>query len=154
MTVSNIYTTYADLIVLYDERTIAQVSGDQDSGALSQATIETIIDTAASELDSILEGRYSVTAGNVPKVLTRWVAAKAMGMALMRRNKTSDAVKEDCKWADDWADKLIARKINLKSLTRTNAPEVVMASSGEPTHSRFDNIPNGDRSIPGGEGNT
>lgn len=151
---SNIYTTYADLAIFYDARTLAQLSADDDSGALTQATVEAIIDTAASELDSILAGRYSVTAGNVPKVLTRWVAAKAMGMALMRRNKTSDAVKEDCEWADDWADKLIARKINLAGMSRTNTVEVVMGSSGEPTHSRFDNIPYGDRSIPGGTGNT
>lgn len=151
---SNVFCQYSDLAVLYDNRTLSQLSSDDDGGALTQATIDTIIDTAASELDSILAGRYSVTAGNVPKVLTRWVAAKAMGMALMRRNKTSDAVAADCKWADDWADKLISRKINLSGLSRTNTVEVVMGSSGEPTHSRFDNIPYGDRSIPGGTGNT
>ena len=120
---------------------------------LVQATIEAILDTAASELDSVVQGRYSITAGNVPAVLTRWVAVKAMAMCLMRRNKMSEAVQKDCEWADKFSDGLISRKVNL-NLGRTNAPSVVMGSSGEPTHSRFDNIPFGDRSIRGGEGKT
>lgn len=153
MTVSNIYCTYADLQVYYDVRTLAQLTADDDSGAGVTATAETLLDTAGSELDTVLQGRYSVTAGSVPKVLTRWVAAKAMRMFLLRRGMTVDAVEKDCEWADRFGADLIARKVNL-SIARTNAPEVVMGSSGEPTHSRFDNIPFGDRSIAGGIGNT
>lgn len=153
MTVSNIYTTEAQLKLYFDVRTLAQLSGDQDDGSEMVATVEALLDTAGSELDTILQGRYSVTAGNVPAILTRWVAVKAMGMLMLRRNKQNDAIKGDLEWADKFADNIIARKVNL-NLSRTNAPEVVMGSSGEPTHSRFDNLPFGDQSIPGGEGNT
>lgn len=153
MTTANIYCDLNQLKTYYDGRTISQLSGDQDDGSQVDAVLETLLDTAGTELDSVLAGRYSVAASAVPAILTRWVAVKAMGMAFDRRSVKHEGVAANVEWADKFADNLMARKVNLP-IARTNAPAVVMGSSGEPTHSRFDNIPFGDRSVTGGEGNT
>jgi phage gp36-like protein len=153
---SNVYCTYAQLSNYYDVRTLTQLSADDDSGNLDQTLMESILDTAASELDSVLQNRYQQIVNGTtapPLILTRWVAAKAMGMALLRRNKESASVQADVEWADKFANDLVSRKINL-NMARTNAPATVMESSGEPTHGRFDDLRNFDRSIPGGKGNT
>ena len=145
---ANLYASYADLSIYFDTREIAQLSADDNSGGLTQATIETIIDAAASWMDSIIGGRATIVAGSVPPVLTMYVCAKAMKMCLLRRGGKVDAVDAAAKDADDWAANLIKGTVTIPTYAPPG-PKLVHSSSGSPEVARTDSMQN-DVSFPQG----
>lgn len=56
----NPYCSVAQLFALYDSRTLLQLSGDQNSAAGQPANIQTLLDLEAGELNTYLNGRFSL----------------------------------------------------------------------------------------------
>lgn len=130
---ANDYCDITGLKLRYDNRTIAMLSNDDDSDAQVNARIQENLDDAASELDAILQERFPIS-GQAPtwvrpKVLTRWVAAVAMGHMFAVREDEPPKVSKEREWADKWAQMLINGEINLPGTPRGNAPELIASRS-------------------------
>lgn len=117
---SNIYCTTDQLATFYDNRVTGQLSNDSASRTAKLASQQLLLDTAASELDSWLTGRYPIPLPTVPLVCTRWVAVKAMSMMYARRTDKPKEIVADEKWAEDWIQKVVERRITIP----LSAPQV------------------------------
>lgn len=130
---SNIYCDIPGLQARYDERTIAELSSDNDSGTLNSTKVNIILDDQASELETILNGRWPLEGESPlwvrPVVLTKYVAAKTMERLYARRVDIPDGTDRDIKWADQWAEDLIDGSISLPRQPRGNQAELLASRS-------------------------
>lgn len=141
---ANPYLNYAVFTALADVRDLLDLSGDSNNQIGDENTIQTILDMAAAELDSYLDGRYGLPivnpAGNSPNPLAlcgKITGALAKKALFGRRSDLPAAVKADIDWAADWLEKLIAGAVNLPGLSRAAQPQ--LHYSGSLTgKSRFD----------------
>jgi phage gp36-like protein len=133
----NPYCQISDLYSRFDQRTIAQLSNDNNSGISVNANIQNILDDAAAELESHIAGRYGLP---LPNTLTRWVAAVAVQRLYARRADLPAGVAAEIDWADKWIDLLDMGKISLPNIGRANTPVLEMSDyyNGQ---SRFNNLP-------------
>lgn len=137
---ANDYCTIAQFQMIYDSRVMDELSNDTDSTVGNDTNIQFLLDLAASELDSILSGRYTLPLTTVDLVLTKFVAVKAVERMYARRNDLPEAVKQDIEWANQWIQDLKDRKINLPNVTRANAPNLY-SSNYKDGRSQFDHVP-------------
>jgi phage gp36-like protein len=148
----NKYCTVAQMQQMYDSRTIAELTGDTDAGVLVPATLQLHLDMQASELESILYGRYTIAANNVPLVLTRWVGVKAWASLFGRRAKLPQELARDLDWANKWIEDLQIRKVGIPGYTPDGQMSIIsdspMADGGQPQGgSRFNNIAFFDKTV-------
>ena len=134
---SNVYCDVPTFCALYDVRTMAQLSNDDDVPEATVATIQTILDMEASELDSYLTGRYGLPLVSPPGVLSKWVAAKTAGRLFARRNDKPKQVEADEAWAAEFLKNLMDGRIGLAGIDRACQPTLSSSDSTDGT-SRFD----------------
>jgi phage gp36-like protein len=60
MATKNPYCDFTQFVQRYDERTVREISGDDDDTTGKPENVEELLDDAAGELDSSLEGRWSI----------------------------------------------------------------------------------------------
>ena len=60
MALKNVYCDFTQFARRYDERIVRELSGDEDDEQGKAENIDELLDDAASELDSTLEGRWSL----------------------------------------------------------------------------------------------
>ena len=130
---ANPYCSVAQLQVLYDMRVIGMLSNDANQSALNTSNIQLLLDMQASELESSIDGRWSLAAvqANPPMVLTKWVGATTMQRLYARRNDEPKEVAADAAWAKEWIELLREGKVDLPSLSRGTQPYQI--SGGGPS---------------------
>ena len=130
---SNSYCEIDQFYMLYDQRVLEELSNDDDERALQATNVQFLLDTAASELESQLQGKYALpvvdTNGETPYVLIRWVAVKAMQMLFGRRNSRPKAMEQDVAWADDWIERVNSRIISIPLTARSAVPALTHSES-------------------------
>lgn len=137
---SNTYCTVEQLYALYDERSVSQLSNDNNSTTAADVTLQLHLDVAASKLDGYLTGRISpVPMTSPPMMFTRFVAAWTMKTLYLRRSDCPTTIANDVKEADDWIELFIKGIVGIPNQTRAQ-PEITSSGSTDGT-SRFDNIP-------------
>lgn len=130
MAEENVYCTKAQFALLYDVRTMHQLSQDDGTGeAFGVGSLELMLDLAASELEAVLAGRFALPLVSVPKILTRWVAVKAAERFYQRRVGSPDKLADDVKWADEWLELLRLGKVGLPGNVRAQAPQLTSSES-------------------------
>ena len=130
---ANYYCDITAIKLRYDNRTIKQLSNDEDTYAQVNGRIDAALDDAASELDTYLEGRWPVSGQaptwTRPQVLTRACSAIAMGHMFGVREDEPPKVKSERTWVDGWLMKLAEGLISLPGEPRANAPELLASRS-------------------------
>lgn len=146
---SNFYATITQLYAFFDERTVNELSNDSDSETANTTKLNTLLDAAASELDSVLAGRWPTQAEATdvewprPLVLTRWVCAKTMESLYTRRSDMPPAVEREVSWAERFEQRLIDGEISMPAQGRSNGPELLAAKgSGQGADRVTDNVLN------------
>ena len=134
---ANAYCTLSQLTDFYDERTLGMLSNDQNVRAADEDRIQSLLDVAASELDSYLDGRFSIVPP-IPVVLTRWVAVRTAAFLFARRNERPKQFDADETWMTQWMNDLINGRARLPGAS-TMLPEITSSDTfgGE---SRFDGV--------------
>ncbi len=112
------YCSIAQLGSFVDTRTLTQLSGDDNSVTANNANLQTLLDAAASELDSHLAGRIAMPLASVPPMLTRWVAIKTIDRLYGRRVDRPKSLAADLQWCDDWIADFEAGRISLPGVSR------------------------------------
>jgi len=139
---ANNYCTLAQLTALYDNRLSGQLSNDVGTRTPNSDNLQLLLDTAASELDSALAGRWALPLPVVDAILTRWVATRALKFLYQRRSDTPQGVKADLEWSDRWIDMLMDGRVVLPGSPR--ALTIMLDSSWtDKGTSQFDNLPAG-----------
>lgn len=141
---ANPYLDYATFTALADVRDLLDLSGDNNNSNGDENAIQTILDMAAAELDSYLDGRYALPvvnpAGNYPNPLAfcgKIVGALAKKALFGRRTDMPVAVKAEIDWAEDWLKKLVNGVVGLPGITRQTQPQLWYSGSTK-GKSRFD----------------
>jgi len=138
---ANPYCSVQQLGMLYDIRSVSQLSNDKNSRQANQPNIQFILDVQAGELESVLYGRYdlpSVWALNpIPFILTKYVAATAAGRLWGRRSDKPKAISADEQWAEDWLKGIMNGSMSIPFLEREAQP-VLQDSDFINGVSRFD----------------
>jgi len=123
---ANPYCSKQQLIMLYDVRSVLQLSNDVNSRQGNQPNIQFILDVQAGELESALYGRYdlpSVWAMNpIPLILTKYVAATAAGRLWGRRSDKPKAISADEEWAENWIKGIMNGSMSIPGLEREAQP--------------------------------
>lgn len=145
---SNPYLTVAQFNLLYDVRTSTELSDDTGAGTGNDAATQLIVDLAASEVDTLLQGRYGLplVPATIPAVLTKITAVKAIRSLFARRADLPKGLQGDLDWAAKWEEDFIAGKVNLPGISRDGAVPAMPISAAADGSSRFDNLPLQDNS--------
>lgn len=122
---SNVYCTIDQLFAVFDRRTMLEQSGDDNSHEGQLANIQTLLDMQASQLDSVLQGRYGTVplTDTVPAVLSKWVAVTTAARLFARRNDIPQQVRADLEWAEGWMKELMDNKVGLPGVSRHALPD-------------------------------
>lgn len=135
---ANAYCTIDQLGSVLDARVLGELGNDDGSATANAAKVQELLDMAASELESYLNGRWPLPLTAVPKVLTRWVAVKTVELLYGNRTDLPQAVKDQIEWSDKWIDLLMKGLVSLPSQTRQGA--VLQQSDRRDGSSRFDSL--------------
>lgn len=143
---ANPYLDYATFTALADVRDVLDLSGDSNNSNGDENAIQTILDMAAAELDSYLDGRYALPVVNPPSgypnplaFCGKIVAALAKKSLFGRRSDMPEEVKAEIDWADDWLKKLVTGVVGLPGITRQTEPQLWYSGSLK-GKSRFDHV--------------
>lgn len=141
---SNAYATTAQFYILYDVRTVAQLSNDANSSEAVATTIQTLLDMQASELESSLYGFVGLplTVTPIPLVLTKWVCATTARRLFGRRNDLPKQVQADSDWAEHWIELFRKNLIQIPFVSRQEVP-ALQDSDFVDGRSRFDGMMGG-----------
>ena len=138
---SNAYITIAQFESYFDVRQVAQLSGDSNSRVAVDSVIQDLLDTAASEVESALTGRYALpvldSTGAVPLVLRKAVAMFAVYNHYLRRGSVPDGIRAEVEAIRAWLQKVIDREVGIPGVGRSNMPRLV-ASEYTDGRSRYD----------------
>jgi phage gp36-like protein len=134
---SNAYCTLAQLYMLYDERTVKQLSNDQNSAQANETKLQFVLDVAASYLDTIFDGRETLPA-SIPLYLTKLCATQCMKQLYERRTDMPKSLAKEVSEADKWIELYLQRKVNVPGGGREQ-PGLV-ASGDVQGRSQIDNI--------------
>lgn len=140
----NSYCTASQLSYLYDLRILTELSAD-GSEILDMTRVDFCLDTAASEVDGALYGRYTLPMTNPPLLLTKLTAAIAMRALFGRRNDLPKGLQADVEWAQKWIDDMRRGLVAVPGVERMAGP-VLSYSGAKDGSSRFDNLPLMDQS--------
>ena len=143
---ANPYCSITQLRQLFDSRTVDALSSDDGSGSQQASTLQLLLDTEASELESYLNGRYGLPLAQVPPVLTKVVGSMVMRSSFMRRSDVPKGAQAAIEWVDKWLENFIAGRVNLPRMMRTGAIPTISHSGALDGSSRFDNMPLQDQS--------
>lgn len=132
---ANLYATLTQFNAYYDQRTLAELSNDEDGETIDSAKVDLILDDAADELDALLAGRWPTQAEASaatwvrPGFLRRWVIVKAAQRMFGRRFDLPASLEADIAWADGIETKLIEGTISMPNMGRSNGI-ALLASNG------------------------
>lgn len=139
---SNPYATSDDLFAAMDRRSALELSGDDNRHEGQPAHINALLDMQASELDSVLQGRYGsvpLSVTPVPPILTKWVVAKTQRALFARRGSIPKEVQAESEWADEWLQKLMDNKVGIPGLPGPSRVQPALQDSNYTDgRSRFD----------------
>jgi|SRR6185437_8034791 len=123
----NAYCTVDQVMLMYDLRTVLDLSGDDNRHEGQAPTLQFLLDMQASELDSVIQGRYGSVplAGELPLILTKWVGVTGCRRFFARRNDEPPQLKSDAEWADQWMEALMDNKIGIPGVARVALPNRV-----------------------------
>lgn len=141
---ANSFCTLAQLYAVYDYRTLSQLSNDNNQREAVETRIQTIMDMQASELESMLAGRFALPLSVVPLVLTKWVAVTTAARMFARRADAPKGFDRDLKWADDFMKNLMDGQFQLNGVDRAKGPALHYSEYTD-GRSRFDQVANFDR---------
>lgn len=136
---SNAYCTPAQFFALYDRRSMLELSSDDNDRDGVLATVQTVLDVQASELESYLSGRWSLPLASVPAVLTKWVAVTSAVRMYARRTDAPSSLNDDKKWAADWIEQLQRGVAVLPGIDRDVSPGLA-SSEFTDGRSRWDRV--------------
>jgi hypothetical protein len=125
---ANTYCTLDQVKMMYDLRTILELSSDDNRHEGNPPTLQFLLDMQASEFDSFAQGRYGAVplTGTIPLVITKWVGATACRRFFARRTDMPKQVEDDARWADQWMKDLLENKIGLPNVARVSVPQRVL----------------------------
>lgn len=102
----NQYCTLAQLYSFYDTTLISDLTDDAGHTKIIEPIVQLCLDSAASKIDSVLFGRYSLPifpTYPIPLILTRITASLAMDMLYRRRSRVPDSeISTDILEANNW----------------------------------------------------
>lgn len=136
---ANPYLTYDQFRAQMDTRDLLDLSGDANVRGGDELNIADLIDLAAAELDSYLDGRVALPIADPPLICRRLVGALTKKLMFGRRNTISDAIRSEIDWAEDWLKKFSMGMVNLPGVDRAQVP-VLQYSGSKTGQSKFDNI--------------
>jgi len=140
----NQYCSITQLKMLYDLRTVIELSDDTATNTEQDTTLQFVLDVAASDLDSVFTNRFPIPLPTVPLVVTGKCAALAMKRLFSRRSDIPKGIQADIDAADRWIEQIIAGRVNIPGIDR-NAP-TLSYSGAKDGSSRFDHLPLQDNS--------
>jgi phage gp36-like protein len=141
---ANNYAQLNDFYIRYDTRTMAQLSNDNASTAIASTTVQALLDSQASYLESHLNGRYPVPVPTpVPALLTDFVCDMTALRLYGRRVNRPKYFDEMQRFWYDWLRDIRSGIVSLPGLDGGQAPTLYYSdyTNGQ---SRFDVIPNFD----------
>lgn len=138
---ANPYCTIAQLAMFFDSRVINALSSDDGSGVQDSTTLQLLLDSAASEFESMLTNRYALPMTTVSLFCTQIVASLAIRLAYGRRSDVPKGVQMAVDWVTKWQENFIAGKVSLPGLSRSGAIPTLTHSGAVDGSSRFDRLP-------------
>lgn len=120
------YVTKADMIARYGEDQLIQLTDRANVGAIDDAVLDAAIADVDAEVDSHLQGRYSLPLTEVPKILTR--AAATIAYAELHTLELPEAAANRLKWARGLLEQLSKGTIQLGDANGDGAAPAVATS--------------------------
>lgn len=109
----NLYCTPQQMATFYDQRTISQLASDNGSPS-GKSCLQQVLDSAADELETHLRGRVELPIkGEIPGILTKWVAVKSASTLFARRSERPESVIADDAWANNWIAMFVDGRVTL-----------------------------------------
>lgn len=118
---------YCDLVqfrLAYDTRSISETSDDLAAASQDDETVQFNLDTAASELDSVLTGKYGLPLPTVPHFLTHLVATLAIRNMYGRRMALPEGLKPAIDRAEKWLENITLGKVGIPGVDRASTINV------------------------------
>lgn len=127
---ANPYLNYAQLGNYFDTRTIIQLGNDANSTTTGDVpNVDVLIDTAADEVETALSGAFAApilnSALQVPQMMQRLVASKAIQMLYGRRAEVPAWVEREEEWYDKKIERLRNRLECFPQTAYVNGPELL-----------------------------
>lgn len=116
---ANPYLSVAEFFMLYDKRTMLQLSGDADSPAGNQQNLQFVLDVCASYFDSFLNGRVGLPLPTVPIFIKMFIADLGVYRMYGRRTDMPDYVKTAGQKAMDWLQNFMAGGVTIPGASQT-----------------------------------
>lgn len=139
----NSYCTIVQLTSFYDVKTIAELSDDTESGELSQVIVQQCLDAAASRLDSVFAGRWTVPVlladGTAPPIITQHCAVLAMYNLYRRKSRIPEIfTNNDLADTHQFLQDVLTSKLSFATITRSGAYPQLVASGSFNGRSKWD----------------
>lgn len=120
------YVTKADMIARYGEEELIRLTDRTGAGVIDDDVLNAAIADVDAEVDSHLQGRYTLPLAEVPSVLTR--AAATIAFAELHTLETPPALPDRVKWARGLLKQIGAGEIRLGDANGDGAAPAVTTS--------------------------
>lgn len=141
---SNTYCNVSQLLDLFDQRSIAELTNDSGQGVRNDTRVQNLLDMKASELEATLANRWPLPLPTVPLVLRMWVGLSTVVRFYGRRADRPKGLDADAEWCKDFLRQLRDGEVNLPGVSRNDQPQLLDSESFT-GRSRFSYVPYFDR---------
>ena len=115
---ANAYCSITQFGWFFDVRQAGMLANDTASAIPDNATLQAMLDSGASELDSHLAGRVALPITSPPLILARLTAAMTVQALYLRRTDVPKGAKALIDWMTDWIKLFDSGKVSIPANPR------------------------------------